>query len=56
MKDRLTKQQVDDVLAGFPYRNETRVEELSVTQIGELIEALRIACGSQATNDVMRLI
>ncbi len=49
MKERLSKQQVDDVLAGFPHRSETRVEELTVAQIGELIEALRVACKSQAS-------
>jgi 16S rRNA (adenine1518-N6/adenine1519-N6)-dimethyltransferase len=43
MKDRLEKSDVDDLLASSGYDGETRIEQLSVEQIGSLIELLRIA-------------
>ena len=43
MKDRLEKSDVDDLLASSGYDAETRIEQLSVEQIGSLIEVLRSA-------------
>lgn len=43
MKDRLDKAQVDELLTTCGYNAESRIEQLTVAQIGELIEQLRRA-------------
>ncbi|MFK8115234.1 MAG: 16S rRNA (adenine(1518)-N(6)/adenine(1519)-N(6))-dimethyltransferase RsmA [Rubripirellula sp.] len=43
MKDRLSKQQVDEVLAQLDHDETARAEELSIEQIQTLVEALRQA-------------
>jgi len=44
MKDRLEKADVDVLLAETGYRPDSRIEQLTVEQIGVLIEHLRVAC------------
>ncbi|MGV3484753.1 MAG: ribosomal RNA small subunit methyltransferase A, partial [Planctomycetaceae bacterium] len=41
MKDRLDKTQVDELMAAEGYQAQSRIEQLSVAEIGELIERLR---------------
>jgi len=48
MKERLEKADVDKLLASSGYNAETRIEQLSVEQIGELIELMRQAVTHRA--------
>ena len=43
MKNRLSKTQVDEVLQALGHGETARAEELSVEQIQQLVEALRVA-------------
>jgi 16S rRNA (adenine1518-N6/adenine1519-N6)-dimethyltransferase len=43
MKERLSKQEVDEILASLAHEETTRAEQLTVAQIQSLAEALRLA-------------
>jgi len=47
MKDRLDKSEIDDLLAAGGYSPDSRIEQWTVTQIGELIEQLRVAVAAK---------
>ena len=49
MKDRLDKSEIDRILAVNGYNAEARIEQLTVEQIGALIEILRVACGMRTS-------